>query len=298
MVKGDEPFGNSHIGITADAAHLLPYSEYAYPPVPESASTVVPLKEHRSNICDVLVGDSLNMREPTYGDPAIIIQVTLLAVFVVTRILSSKWVTKSCGVSTVDLRDKRNFVVYWIELIFSSVALPLAIITLVEIYRNTSHYNAVDPDVYDLARGLINTQTFLYLMELFYRVQIRSSLLVHHLMTSGTVIFLNMVLYSTYSRMALEYGLTLILLAMTEQPLYIILLLRLLGFRERRPHIWPQSCRAASAIFLASRLIIVILLINLMVQYSTPGSIGWQIRDESFSDWWDHSNDWWVSTLR
>ena len=286
--KGGEPFGKTHMGNDKGIhTYELPYELYDYPPEPKTSSSYVSLKDHRVNVCDKAIGYQLKLFKPSYEEAAVFVQITLILTFFATRLLSLKRVLKPMHIDHNDLRDKRNFVVYWIELTFSLIALPFIATTLVEIFPSVESYDAVNPDTFRVVRGLITTQTFLYLIELFYRVEVRFSLMTHHLMTSAMVIFLNYMLYSTFTRLAMIYGLILILLAVTEQPLYVILILRLMGYRERYQKVWPTLCHTAATIFLASRVLVVTLLLITIVRNSSQGDIGWSVREESFVEWWN-----------
>ncbi|CAB9516868.1 Tyramine beta-hydroxylase [Seminavis robusta] len=296
-VREGEPFKNTHMGnnITVSPRDL-PYSEYKYAPTPKNSNDFVKLSDHRMNVCKLFVGEKLAVNAITYGDPAIYAQLVAIAAFVVVTLLSKRTLLGFLGIQNADLREQRNAVVYLGELLFSTVALPILCWDLASVFQEGTAQNGVDPNQHVLSRGLMMTQAMLYLLELFYRIDIRWSLVMHHLMTSCTVMYLFVVGFTNYQLLAFKFGMALIILAMSEQPLYIILLLRLTGFREAYTRIWPRLCHIACFIFLASRVIVVTLIVILLTQQAgsaeQAGSadIAWKLLDTSFPDWYMPSN--------
>ncbi|CAB9501910.1 DBH-like monooxygenase protein 2 [Seminavis robusta] len=285
-VREGEPFKNTHMGtnITVDP-RKLPYSDYKYPPTPKSNHDFVQLSDHRRNICKPLLMEMTESNTITYGDPAVYAQLVAIAAFVGVTLLSSKKFLRFLGIHTCDLRERRNAVVYLGELVFSTVALPIVCMDLASIYKEDATFNGVDPNMLIISRGLIMTQAVLYLMELFYRIDVRWSLVLHHITTSCTMMYLIVVAFVNFSLLALKFGMALIILAMSEQPLYIVLLLRLTGFRETHRSIWPRLCHIACFFFVASRVVVVILVVNLLVQQSGSSDIAWAYQEVSFSEW-------------
>ncbi|CAB9516869.1 DBH-like monooxygenase protein 2 homolog [Seminavis robusta] len=287
-VREGEPFKNTPIGnnitVNANQGHL-PYSDFKYPPTPKSSHDFVQLSDHRRNICKPLLMEMTESNTITYGDPAVYAQLVAIAAFVGVTLLSSKKFVRFLGIHTCDLRERRNAVVYLGELMFSTVALPIVCMDLASIYKEDATFNGVDPDMLTISRGLIMTQAVLYLMELFYRIDVRWSLVLHHITTLCTMMYLIVVAVVNFSLLAFKFGMALIILAMSEQPLYIVLLLRLTGFRETHRSIWPRLCHIACFLFVASRVVVVILVVNLLVQQSGSSDIAWAYQEVSFSEW-------------
>lgn len=296
VVEG-QPFGNTHAGeIKGLAARHLPYKEYKYPPVPKNAHDFKPLADHKKNICSTFVSENLAINPPSYADPAIYAQFVIISAFVVVALLSSNKLLGLMGINTATcgLREQRNAVVYIGQLVFSTVVLPFLCYELSIVFDEKDTLQAVDPNQHIVSRGIMMTQALLYLLELFYRIDTRGSLVFHHLMTSFTVIYLNVVFMHTYQFLALKFGLGMILLAVTEQPLYIVLLLRIVGYGKRAAitKAWSSLCRLACLIFVASRVVVVFLMAVLLAHQSKSSDLAWGVVTRSFEDWHDGSSSW------
>ena len=294
VVEG-QPFGNTHAGPTSGvAARHLNYSDYLYPPVPPSNDAYIPLEEHKKNICQTFIREDLAINAVTYADPAIYAQLVTIAAFLTVCFLANKKVLACLHLpADCNLRERRNAVVYVGQLIFSTLVLPILCRDLGNMFTEESHLEAVDPNQYVLSRGIMMTQAMLYLLELFYRIDIRLSLVGHHLMTSLTVIYLNFVVIQSFQFLAVKFGMVLILLAVTEQPLYIVLLLRIVRSTEKMTAaVWSRLCYLASAAFLASRVVVVVLLIVLLTEQSKSTDIAWDFLERSFVDWHTSSSSW------
>eukprot|EP00956_Cyclotella_meneghiniana_P042843 scaffold249331_cov79-Cyclotella_meneghiniana.AAC.3 len=119
-----------------------------------------------------------------------------------------------------DIRTKRNTIVGVIQIAFSTVFLIPLFVWAAPIFTSNSTFKAYDVETYNELRGIIVTQVLLYMFELFYRVNIRIEVIIHHpLLTTGLFIFLNYVAaYSFAFEYATKMGAILILLAMLDQP--------------------------------------------------------------------------------
>jgi hypothetical protein len=291
-VRVDEPFRNSHMGNEKGIfPWLLNYTDFEYQPNPPNRS-YGNLRHHRKNLCKMVVDYKLEMPNISYADPAIYAQIVMVAAFLVSFVLGTKRVSRVLSIASDDLRTKRNSIIYIGQIMFSIVALPFVCISLAQVLPDRDSYDTVDPNTYLIARGMIMTQSVLYLLELFYRVRVRLSLIAHHLLTFITVAYLYYLQTLNYTDLALKYGLVLLLLALTEQSLYVVLLCRNVGVRENYPVWWNRICHGANATFVASRLVVVTLMTMLLVQTGNSSDVTWQVSRVSFSKWIDHDNSW------
>ena len=127
-------------------------------------------------------------------------------------------------------RAKRNSIICLGNLLFSTVALPFVLMELVKIFPAVDSYDVVDQASFSVARGFVAAQSILYLVELFYRIDPRWEVILHHMITAVLVIFLYYVADRTYAFMlTMKLAMILILMAFTEQPFYLALLLKNLG---------------------------------------------------------------------
>ncbi|CAB9517528.1 Tyramine beta-hydroxylase [Seminavis robusta] len=289
FVKPNEPFLNSFMGPAVVNARMLNYSSYNFLPNPADRSydTKTGFGE---NLCHTMVRAKMHPSTFEFSDAALCAQLVMLGAFFFTRLLSWRPVAKQLCIDSPDRRTRRNSIVYIGELLFSSVALPMACVTLVQMFPDNGYYNAVDPNTYRFMRGLVTMQCILYILELFYRIQVRVSLVMHHVLTVSATIAIYALENHTYSDVAYKFGSTLLLLAFTEQPLYIVLLLRNIGYRERNPKGFSRMCKLSTAVFIASRIVVIGLLIALVIQQSDESSSAWRVRNESFSEWWNRSD--------
>lgn len=63
---------------------------------------------------------------------------------------------------------RRNTVIYLGQILYGTACLPIVIIALMDVYQPSATVNAIDPNTYNLVRGLICIQAILFLAELFY----------------------------------------------------------------------------------------------------------------------------------
>ena len=215
-------------------------------------------------------------------------QLVLIGAFCFTKLLSSKPVAKALHIDHLDRRNRRNSIVYIGQILFSSVALPAGCVTLGIIFPDDGHYDAVDPNQHGFMIGLATMQVILYLAELFYRVSVRLSLVAHYILTSGAMLTLFVFENRMYKILPIKYGLILQLLAYTEQPLYITMLLRNVGFKKRFPLHFDRVCKIAIAVFVMSRVAVVALFLAVLQQNFTGDATAWRLREESFADWWNY----------
>lgn len=286
FVKPTEPFLNSYMGPANVNARMLNYSSYKYKPNPVDRAYDT-RTGFGDNVCHTMVRSRMQPSFFRFSDAALSASLIIMGAYVFISILSKKRVSQALGIDDPDRRTRRNSIVYIGQTLFSCVALPTAIATLAKTFPDKGFYDAVEPELYTVMRGFVAMQTLLYLVELFYRIQVRISLVLHHLLTAGTMLVIFAFESRIYSDIMYKYGLVLQMLAYTEQPMYTVLLLRNLGYRKKHPRRFKILCRASAFVFLCSRIVIVGLLSALVVQNSDVTATGWRLRNESFADWWN-----------
>lgn len=289
FVKLDEPFLNSYMGPASVNSRLLNYSSYVYPPDPLDRSYDT-TAGYSDNICHTMTRSKMIFSTFHFSEGALAAQLVLMFAFCFTRVLSLPRVMMYIGIEHLDVRDRRNTIVYIGHILFSFVTLPSAVVTLVYILREKRSFDAVNPQHHIFMLGLMTMLVLLYFAELFYRIRVRPSLVAHHVLTSGAMLSLYAFESRMYSDLAFKYGLILQVLAYTEQPLYVSMFLRNVGFQERKPASFVLVCKWAIRIFLASRLVVLGLFLVVLQQNVREGSTAWRLREESFSDWWNYPN--------
>ena len=287
-VRLDEPFLKSNMGRNEVFAWYVNYTDYAYEPNPPYRN-FQSLQNHRKNVCKIMTNYEIIMPTFEFADPAVCAQMVMIAAFLVASTLSIRAVNKRICHDSEDIRSRRYSVVYVGQIAFSVAALPSICMGLVRVLPDVGTYNVVDTDTYAVARSLIAAQAILYLLELFYRVKVRLSLVFHHLLASVTVIFLYFVQTKNYADLALQYGLVLLLLAVTEQSVYVVLLFRNLGYREKHPTAWSWICKISTFIYVLSRVVVIALMVMLLVRNSSRTATTWRVSNHSFSEWIDDS---------
>jgi hypothetical protein len=83
---------------------------------------------------------------------------------------------------------------------------------------------------------------------------------------------------------AFNYAMTLILLSLTEQPLYLVLLLKNMGFPKRWPGLWRKVVNGAAFAFLVTRVVVMCLLVRLIA--FNLNATNQSVQETSLSGWW------------
>uniref|UniRef100_A0A7R9W774 DOMON domain-containing protein n=1 Tax=Pseudictyota dubia TaxID=2749911 RepID=A0A7R9W774_9STRA len=287
-VEKGEPFRRSFLGPISEVEstdsrwsfHYLNYSAANYEPDPVTWDGVVPLNEHRSDLCELVVRDRGKMPRIVPSEATIAGQIVLIGTFffVVLTGMWSRIREMKCE------RKRRNAVIYLGQLLFGTVALPFFIVALDEVFHPQSSFDAVNPNSFTAVRTLLVAQTLLFLLELFYRIGVRAEVAAHHLFTSGLVIFLHVALDKSYAFHAVfKMGVLLMLMALTDHPVNLALLLKNLGYAHRKW--WPRLCRAAGVLYIIAKLVLAGLTINAMVETARGEDASWRIPNHSFSRW-------------
>lgn len=187
MVRPTEEFRNSFMGSSAvgATAKTLDYTQAIYRPNPEGRN-FVPLEEHRLNVCELAVRGTMELQEIRWSSPQIPSQIYFLAAFFV---FCFAYQALGCSQRIQGERKRRNTVVYLVELVFSLFSLPVISWSLASISAPSTTFDAVNPETYPVARGLIVAQSALFLIELFYRIRIRLEVMIHHVLAVILVIF-------------------------------------------------------------------------------------------------------------
>lgn len=284
MVHSDEPFRNSFMGNanSVGAAKAINYTKAIYPPTP-GGRDYVPLEEHRLDICELVVRDSMEIDRVHWPDPQIPAQIYMICCFVAVSMISLLF-RKVAGQLEKDERKKRNTIVYVVLLVFSLLALPVISWTLAQVFEPRMTFDAVSPSTYPFARGLIIAQSVLYLIELFYRIHIRPELVLHHMSASHMVMFLNWVVIEMLSFFVVfKLGLVLTLMAVTEQLMCFAFVVKILGCGSKT---WfPPFCHLATWLFILTKIVLTALAYVIMVEGHTGKESSWQVSSHSFSEW-------------
>lgn len=225
MVRPDEPFLNSYAGpANGWVSDTLDYSKAIYPPNP--GRDYIPLVEHEAPLCGLFVHEALELPAVRFSSAEIPALLYIIAAFFFCYL--ALFIPQIRDMKNE--RKQRNTVVYLIQLVFSTLAFPPLLWQLIVHFPVTASFDAVNPATFSVARGLITVQTVLYLLELFYRIRPRWEVILHHLITSVIVIFINYIGQQTLSgKLCVQLGIALALMAVTEQPFYIALLLKNFG---------------------------------------------------------------------
>lgn len=122
----------------------------------------------------------------------------------------------------------------------------------------------------------------IFLIELFYRLEVRIEVVLHHLITAVLFIILLIGASQNFgtSRHCLRLGLVLILMALTDHPLNFTLLLKNLGYAETKW--WPRLCQISGIVFVVTKLILTGMAIYIMANKDDNTFL---IPSHSFSNW-------------
>ena len=228
-VRPDQDFEWSYMG---SSVLDVPRDAFNFAPNPKQRNYIA-LEDHRLNVCDALVRHEVDLWSYTWKDPAIAAQTYFMASFFALHM--TRYLLSRLKISNLDERKRRNTSIYIVQLVYSLSTLPVLLHALANIFSASSSFDAVDPQKWSLARSLIVGQSILFLTEFFYRIDIRIELVLHHLLASGLVIFLNWVGYEFFAvEIAFKLGFVLTLFAVTEHFNYLYLILRNLGYGEQK----------------------------------------------------------------
>lgn len=270
LVKPGEPFQNSYLGSSYMSFFTKDAQDLPYPP---DDLEYIPFKDHRVNVCDLVTRDALQIWRVRFSSPEIPALVYLLATFAFFY-ASSRWCQKIPTLGSERIR--RNFALSMLQLIFSIVALPILALDLSRVLAPTTVYDAVDPNTYATSRSLMTAQQLLFLTELFYRIDIRVEVWIHHCLSVCIFIFLYLATIETLAtRIFFKVGLLFTRLAVTEQPMYLVLILKGMGYAHKKW--WPPLCRFAGLAFVFVKILIVVVIILAMSQSHSGKEASWLI---------------------
>ena len=262
----------------------LPYEDFQYPPNTEQRN-FLPLKDHKVKFCDALVRYETNATPFTWEDPAIAAQLYIIASFLaffVTRMIINR------VKSNLGERKLRNTAIYIVQLAYSLIALPVVSITLAVTFMPSDMFSGADLETWPFTRSIIVGQAILFQVELFYRINVRPELILHHVLASGLVMFLNWVgIEYLAGEICVKLGCVLTLFAVTEQLNYLALILRNMGYGNRMW--WKKMCYFSAWIYISSKLAIGGLAFYVLSQFRNDGSF--HLKDVSFVEWIDPSAD-------
>lgn len=168
------------------------------------------------------MGIPINMSELTF-----MISFWIFSLFM-TRILNSK----SEKFRNMTIRQKRNVITYILQLIVTTVSLLMftflfpRIITITSINKSFTQQDTI---VASIGIGLILQ---LYIFELIYKIHTNWSLIIHHILTITLTSIVCFMLWDTLNP-ASVYPIILVYSAITEQPIFVSLLLYRFGYNSR-----------------------------------------------------------------
>ena len=122
----------------------------------------------------------------------------------------------------------------------------------------------------------------IFLIELFYKLEVRIEVFLHHLITAVLFIILLIGASQNFgtSGHCLRLGLVLILMALTDHPLNFTLLLKNLGYAETKW--WPRLCQISGIVFVVTKLILTGMAIYIVANKDDNTFL---IPSHSFSNW-------------
>lgn len=272
-------FGNSFLGTGRQFADAT-VTVGSYPPS-HTASDFKSLKHHRADICEWAVREKLDVSPVRLTDPACNMVLFLLVVWVFVW-LASKWTR--IKVLTPE-RIKRNTVCYAVELIFGTIALPFLLRDYSLLLVNEQNFDAVDAEKYVATRFFGIAVIFLYIAELFYKLEVRFDLVLHHVVAIIMGSLCALAGHALAFKVSLRIGGALGLMVATEQPMFLALLLKNMGYSKRKW--WPKLCYFAG-VFNAITKAILIALVAYAIATSFRGvDASWEVGIWSFSKWWE-----------
>ncbi len=246
------------------------------------------IKNHRLNVCELAIRDQLYVPKYSFAEYNITAMLTMIIAFAFCSILSAKPVWKRISPMEVecDERKKRNTIVYIGQLVFGSIALPCMIVQFIQIYGASTSFDAMHTPAYVLTRGMVVVQVLLFLLELFYRIEVRMEVVLHHGIVAAVAIFIFWLISADLAgEYIFEISVVLFLQAVTDHPLNLTLLLKNLGYANTTW--WPKLCKASGVIFILCKVIPAALAIPVMVNVINGNDASWLVTNKSFSEWLD-----------
>ncbi|CAB9504750.1 DBH-like monooxygenase protein [Seminavis robusta] len=278
LTPADQPFGKSHVSSRFGYERS---QNATYTPTYKETTDFKPLVDHHKALCALVVRDALYTPPIRITDPGINVAMFQLLVFAFIFVVSSQW--KAIKEMKCE-RTKRNTVCYVLELVYCTVALPFLIVDYIDLMKNDQYVDTVNANLYIPTRAIGVGLIFLYLAELFYKQGVRSDLILHHVVSifMASLCFVSGI--ATFSvKFATKLGATLTLMAATEQPMYLALVLKNFGYATR--WWWPKLCYFA-AVYNAITKVILIILFAYILAVSYQGiDVSWEIGTWSFSSW-------------
>ena len=284
-VEKGQPLNKAFLGTIPDGEdrHTLDSSFATFSPSFEEEN-FVPIKNHRYNTCEVAVRDSLQLPVYTFAEYNITAMITLIVTFCFCSFLAAKPVWKRIIAAPCDERLKRNTIIYFGQLIYGTFAMIICFIAGMELYNGEDTFGAVDPTTYLWLRGTIVVQILLYLVELFYRIDVRLEVVLHHVLVAISVIFISWAGSDTFAvKYILEVALPLFLMAVTDHPMNLALLLKNLGYAKTKW--WPKLCKISGVLFILAKVIPFAFSISIMIRPMNGDGGSLEISNHSFSEW-------------
>lgn len=243
-----------------------------------------PIENHRLNLCDLAIRQKVKVPVYSFGEFNITAMVTMMVTFFFCTFVAAEPVWKRINASNSDERLKRNTIVYLGQFIYGTFALGVSVYAGIELYSVGDSLDGVDPSTYVLLRGTIVVQTLTYLVELFYRINVRWEVVLHHVLVAIAVIFNQLASGDTFAaQYILELNLLVFLMAVTDHPLNLTLLLKNMG--HARNTWWPKLCKASGVLFVLAKVVPFAFAIALMVQTNNRDDPSIRITTHSFSEW-------------
>lgn len=239
----------------------------------------------KTNICEMFARDTFYLPVYTFAEYNLTAMITLMLSFCFCYFLGAEAVWKRMNLSHCNERMRRNTIVYFGELIYGTFALVVSIVAASELYTAGDTYDAIDPALYVVLRGTIVVQMLLYLLELFYRINVRIEVILHHGFVAAAGLVNLLALSNTFAvQYLLEINLLVFLMAVTDHPLNITLLLKNLGYAGESW--WPKLCKVSGILFVVTKIIPFGLLIFVMAR----ADASLEATNHSFSGWLDADN--------
>ena len=242
-----------------------------------------PIENHRFNICDLALRHIGKVPVYSFAEYNITAMVSLIVTFFFCAFVAADPVWKRINSSNSEERLKRNTIVYLGQFIYGTFALVVSVFAGMELYSAGDSLDGVDPSTYVLLRGTIVVQTLLYLAELFYRIHVRWEVVLHHVLVAVAVIFNQLAGSDTFAaEYILELNLLVFLMAVTDHPLNLTLLLKNMGYAKTQW--WPKLCKASGVLFVLAKIVPFGFSVALMVRNGGDG-VSVRITNHSFSEW-------------
>ena len=283
MMKDGDPFLGCYMGLSD--GRLPETLEYEFAQFEPNADSFYQPMADESN-CELVIRDQVQLPKTTFASPEIPAQTIVIFIFA-SGFIVSQW---PCIQRIDSERERRNTTIYVIHLVFSLVALPIVLTEVIRTFPATDTYDAATgQETWKLARCMILVQSLLYLVELFYRIQIRWTVVLHHSVAVLLVIFIYATANSTFGFVVcVKVGMQLTLMAVTEQPFYLTLLLKNFGYAHR-PW-WPPLCRVSGWMFIVCKLAVIGMVATVLAQSGSGADASWKLGAHSFSEWFDMGN--------